>query len=81
MTVEIRRFAAQESDDRLRQVALAAKAHWGYPREWVVEWASKGDFSEQTLRRLEIWVAEERRDIAGWASLIRRDEVLEIFSR
>jgi GNAT superfamily N-acetyltransferase len=76
MTVEIRRFVPQGSDERLRQVAIAAKAHWGHPHDRVVEWASKGDFSARTLGQLTIWVAEvERRDIAGWASLARREGV------
>jgi GNAT superfamily N-acetyltransferase len=75
MTVHIRRFAARDSGDRLREIAIAAKGHWGYPRDRVVEWASKGDFSAETLRRLEIWVAEQGCDIAGWASLVPGDEV------
>jgi GNAT superfamily N-acetyltransferase len=75
MTIEIRRLAARDSDERLREIAIAAKGHWGYPRDRVVEWASKGDFSAETLGRLEIWVAEEGRDIAGWASLVPGDEV------
>ena len=75
MARQIRRFAARDSDERLRQIALAAKAHWGYPRDRVVEWASKGDFSPETLGRLEIWVAEEEREICGWASLVPGDEV------
>jgi GNAT superfamily N-acetyltransferase len=75
MTVQIRRRSARESDERLREIAIAAKAHWGYPRERVIEWASNGDFSAETLGQLEIWVAEAGRDIAGWASLAPGDEV------
>lgn len=75
MTVQIRRGSARESDKRLREIAIAAKAHWGYPRERVVEWASKGDFSAETLGQLEIWVAEADGEIAGWASLSPGDEV------
>ena len=75
MSVRIRRLTTRESDERLREVAIAAKAHWGYPRDQVVEWASRGDFSAQTLGRLEIWVAEDGREIAGWASLVPGDDV------
>lgn len=78
MTVQIRRRSARESHEQLREIAIAAKAHWGYPRERVVEWASKGDFSAETLGRLEIWVAEAGRDIAGWASLAAGDEVASL---
>jgi GNAT superfamily N-acetyltransferase len=73
--VQIRRLAARDSNERLRRIAVAAKAHWGYPRERVLEWAAKGDFAAETLGRLEIWVAQEGREIAGWASLVPGDEV------
>lgn len=75
MTIQIRRFRARDSNERLREIAIAAKAHWGYRRDRVVEWASKGDFSAETVGRLEIWVAEDGREIAGWASLVPGDEV------
>lgn len=61
--------------ERLRQIATAAKAHWGYDLEQVKAWAAMGDFSPTGLRAKEILVAEADGRAIGWASLIRKGEV------
>jgi len=60
---------------RLKEIAIEAKAHWGYERERVVEWASHGDFTPERLRELTVFVAETDGRAIGWASLISRDQV------
>jgi GNAT superfamily N-acetyltransferase len=59
----------------LRAIAVEAKAHWGYDRAQVAEWASGGDFEPESLRRRLLYVAEEEGRPVGWAALIPRGEV------
>jgi GNAT superfamily N-acetyltransferase len=61
--------------ERLRAIAVEAKAHWGYDRALVEEWAQGGDFEPESLRRRLVYVAEEDGRPVGWAALIPRGEV------
>jgi len=77
-TVDVNVLLRRARDDegaRLKEIAIEAKAHWGYEREAVVEWASHGDFTPDRLRELTVFVAEADGRAIGWASLIPRDEV------
>jgi len=61
--------------ERLREIALEAKAHWGYDRALVEEWARAGDFEPASLRARLLYVAEAAGQPVGWAALIPRGEV------
>jgi len=50
--------------DRLREVARAAKAHWGYDTELVRAWASGIELKG------EIEVAEEDGEVVAWSALV-----------
>ena len=57
--------AAETADhERLRVVAEASKAHWGYDPERVRAWVATLDLSR------EIWVAEVGGEVVAWASLL-----------
>jgi GNAT superfamily N-acetyltransferase len=60
---------------RLKEVAIASKAHWGYPLERVREWADRGDFGAETLAKLALFVAEVDGRVVAWASVESRGEV------
>ena len=60
---------------RLREIAVDAKAHWGYDRAQVEEWGRSGGFEPERLRALEVYVAEADGEPVGWASLIPRGAV------
>jgi GNAT superfamily N-acetyltransferase len=60
---------------RLREIALDAKAHWGYDRARVEDWALRGDFEPESLRARLLSVAEAEGEPVGWAALIPRGEV------
>jgi GNAT superfamily N-acetyltransferase len=64
MTARIRR-ARPGDGERLREVAFAAKAHWGYDGELVRRWADELELPDGEER----WVAEGEGGIVGWASL------------
>ena len=68
--------AGHERDfERLREIAIDAKAHWGYDRGLVEDWATRGDFEPESLRARLVYVAEAGGEAIGWAALIPRDEV------
>ena len=60
---------------RLREIAVDAKAHWGYDRGRVEQWAEGGDFEPESLGKRLVYVAEVDGEPVGWASLIPRGEV------
>jgi GNAT superfamily N-acetyltransferase len=64
-----------EEFERLREIAIAAKAHWGYELAWVQEWAAAGDFEPESLSRRLVYVADSHGEPIGWAALIPRGEV------
>jgi GNAT superfamily N-acetyltransferase len=53
--------------DRLREIAFAAKAHWGYDRQLVREWADSIDFEDGRIVLVE--------DDVAWASLLPQGDV------
>jgi GNAT superfamily N-acetyltransferase len=74
MNVEIR--AARVDDGaRLKQIAIAAKGHWGYDPAKVRDWANQGDFTPERLGELIVFVADADGAAIGWASLIPKGEV------
>jgi GNAT superfamily N-acetyltransferase len=59
-----------DEGEQLREIAVAAKAHWGYEHEAVAQWAAQGDFSPEGLRAKEFLVAEIGGAAVAFASLI-----------
>lgn len=49
--------ANPEQADQLTRIALAAKAHWGYPDRWMEIWRPQLTFSPGYFRENESWVA------------------------
>ena len=74
MNVAIR-DGREEDYERLRAIAVDAKAHWGYDRAQVEEWARHGDFEPESLRARLVYVAESDGEPVAWAALIPRGEV------
>ena len=57
MSLDIRRATPEEADI-LTGIACAAKRHWGYPENWIREWAPLLTITPETIARLETWCAE-----------------------
>jgi GNAT superfamily N-acetyltransferase len=66
------RPARLDEGERLREIAIAAKSHWGYDLSRVREWAAQGDFSASGLRAKEVYVAEGEGRAVAWAALAPR---------
>jgi GNAT superfamily N-acetyltransferase len=64
------RPARPDEGERLRQIAIDAKGHWGYDRDWIHSWAAQGDFSPDALLSKPVLVAEADGRAVGFAALI-----------
>jgi GNAT superfamily N-acetyltransferase len=69
------RPARPEEGERLREIALAAKAHWGYDEDWVRGWAAQGDFSMGALTAKPVLVADFGGRPIGFAALLPAGEL------
>jgi GNAT superfamily N-acetyltransferase len=70
----IRRADSNEGE-RLREIAIASKSHWGYDLDRVGDWAASRDFSTAGLTGRQVCVAEVDGRVVGWAGLIAKGEV------
>jgi N-acetylglutamate synthase-like GNAT family acetyltransferase len=66
MTEPRLRPAASGDYERVRELTLESKAHWGYDRDFVRSWAEGLTFE----RDRERWVAEVEGEIVAWAALV-----------
>jgi len=55
--MKIRRALPEEAD-RLSDIALSAKRHWGYPERWIEIWRPQLTFSPEYFEENESWAAE-----------------------
>ena len=63
------RRAASEEADKLTQIAMDAKRHWGYPEHWIKHWESDLTVSSDFIRDNEVYVAEKDGEIRGFYAL------------
>ncbi|RPJ25594.1 MAG: GNAT family N-acetyltransferase [Chloroflexi bacterium] len=68
MNLRIRR-AKPEQADELTRIALAAKAHWGYPKRWLEIWTPQLTFSPDYFEENEGWVAIVKERPIGFYTL------------
>src|SRR3954468_1671874 len=61
--------------EQLREIAEAAKAHWGYELARVRERVEAGGFEPESLSARLVYVAEAEGEAVGWAALIPRGEI------
>jgi GNAT superfamily N-acetyltransferase len=71
-SVRIRKALAGD-DERLREIAAAAKAYWGYDPELVASWARSISFSAPLQ---ETYVAEAENDPVAWAAVEPKEDVI-----
>ena len=69
------RAPARDEGARLKEIAIASKAAWGYELDQVKEWADRGDYSPEQLGKLTVFVAEADEGAIGWCSLEPRGEL------
>lgn len=69
MTIHIRRALPEEAD-ALTQIALSAKAHWGYSERWMKIWTPLLTITPEFISGADVWVAEVNSELAGFHALI-----------
>jgi GNAT superfamily N-acetyltransferase len=69
------RPARPDEGEQLREIAVAAKSHWGYDRDQVERWAAQGDFSARALAEKQVLVAESNGRAVAFAALAASGEV------
>jgi GNAT superfamily N-acetyltransferase len=70
------RAVEPDEGERLREIAIAAKASWGYDLTRVTEWAAMADFSPRGLARKDVYVASFDEKLVGWMAVIHQGHVL-----
>ena len=58
----------------LTQIALSAKAHWGYPERWMELWQPQLTFGPGYFEENESWVAEIDQAPVGFYTLLENAE-------
>lgn len=72
------RDARHDELDELTRIARAAKAHWGYPAEWLRAWEPELTYDARTLAEHDVFVVERDGAIVGVGSLSREGETAEV---
>lgn len=75
--LDIRR-ARSDDNERLTQIALSAKRHWGYPERWMEIWSPQLTFTPEYFQENESWVAEIDGDPIAFYTLQDRDGIVWI---
>lgn len=65
--------AKPEQTAALTQIALSAKAHWGYPERWMELWKPQLTFEPGYFEENESWVAEIDEVPIAFYTLLEKD--------
>lgn len=69
MNIRICRALPEEADT-LSQIALSAKAYWGYPERWMEIWTPLLTITPEFISSADVWVAEVNGGLVGFYALI-----------
>jgi ribosomal protein S18 acetylase RimI-like enzyme len=73
MNIEIRRATSSDSE-RATELARKAKAHWGYPAEWLKAWEDDLVVTSEGIERHATFVASIGGDVVGVCQLQQSDD-------
>jgi GNAT superfamily N-acetyltransferase len=72
------RQALPKEGERLKEIGIESKAHWGYDEEFMSRFARVISMSSEYVRKHDVWVLETAGDIAGFYGLIHREDLCEL---
>lgn len=75
--IQIQPARAEECSD-LTDLARASKASWGYPHEWLIEWAGELTITPEYLASASVYVARSDSGLAGLVGVKDGDHGPEI---
>ncbi len=70
--ITIRRVLPEEAE-KLTQIALAAKRHWGYPGRWIEIWTPQLTYDADYFVQNESWAAEMDHGPVAFYTLLEKD--------
>jgi ribosomal protein S18 acetylase RimI-like enzyme len=73
MRIEIRR-ATSDDASRATEIARTAKAHWGYPADWLAAWENDLTIRESDIERHPTFVASLEGEVVGVCQIQRSAE-------
>jgi GNAT superfamily N-acetyltransferase len=73
MRIEVRRAVTTDSE-RATELARSAKAHWGYPAEWLAIWRDDLVLTAEAIERHATFVASLEGEIVGVCQLQQSDD-------
>ncbi len=68
--------AKPEDAPRLSEIAMAAKAHWGYPPEWMEKWRADLTLTPEYIERDEVYAALDNGTPVAFYALVRQGDVI-----
>jgi ribosomal protein S18 acetylase RimI-like enzyme len=74
----VRRDAVPSDAQPLTALIRRAKAHWGYPKEWLDAWRSELVITPDYIRQQRVVLLTERGEIAGFFGLESRGPVAHL---
>lgn len=77
MSYSIRRAVAGDASP-LTVLATRAKAHWGYPPEWIAAWQPQLTFQPKYFDQNQVLVAEDEHGLLGMCALEDHGEWWEL---
>lgn len=72
--ISIRRVNPKEAD-KLTEIALAAKSHWGYPERWMIMWTPALTFRPEYFEANESWAAEMDEQPVAFYTLLDKNGI------
>lgn len=75
--VVVRRAQPDEAA-ALTEIAYAAKAHWGYPTEWLELWRDELTVTEASVREGEVYAAAADGELVGMVALVHDRDAWEL---
>lgn len=68
------RYAVPDDAEGLSQIAIKAKAYWGYPQRWMEIWRPQLTFSPEYFEENESWAAEVNNQPIAFHTLQDKDK-------
>ena len=62
----------------LNRISVASKKYWGYPDEWMENWAEDLFISAEDIDEHIVQIAEVEEEVVGFCSVSEEEEYLEI---
>lgn len=72
------RPARREEAERLTEISLASKAHWGYPAAYFEIWRSELTLSPAYIDANDVFVLEAKGGVVGYYSLVQLEDEIEV---